>query len=59
METLSDKISFDGDSLQVRCVKKFIKQLKEDLKDNVSCLNMREDKIMIDIIDKLAGEKLI
>jgi len=40
-------------------VKEFIKDLKECLEDNVSCLNMAEEKNMLDIVDKLAGNKLI
>ena len=63
-ETLSDKIIpqrcckcglLDLQILYVKDVKKWIKQIKEELFDGVT---RPYDNQMIDIIDKLAGEKL-
>ena len=72
-KTLSDKIDeanwnyediWDWDKpapeeVATKLFKEFIKELKEDLLDNVALYNMAQEKIMIELIDKLAGDKLI
>jgi hypothetical protein len=63
METLSDKI-FDSETennclLEVEDVKEFIKQLKEDIAYRKSRGQKASFNILLLVIDKLAGEKLI
>lgn len=40
-------------------VKRFIRKLKEELKDNVSLLNRSEEDNILDIVNKLAGDALV
>lgn len=69
METLSDKMDYANDYetgcprkvFYKRDVKDFIKQLKEEFLDSVSVCTLRssEQNGVLDVIDKLAGDKLI